>query len=403
MRILWADDQQDVAKTLSLSLSDKNKHKITFVDNGNEVLRVLSDRVFDVAIIDLAMPPGAWGGLWVLEQLKDNGHKIPVLVLSGEGKQPETIRAIRLGARDFVTKERATVELQERLEALLEGLWNEIHREVLTSFPSPLALTYKRYTTSPTPQARMRSLIDIYEQALRLAGIVGLAEAGGYKITVPQHLVAQLNRPSIGSWQGVAQNLNKQLPPRACLPKMWRCLDEERVAEVIKTRNDIAHGYEFGDSRAESWLLQHQSALRAWLARLWQKLPFRLFSVLSSFYDGKTLSHTALALEGESVVLPKCEIKSKENLILHHSYLAINMEEPHIISIHPMLLTQRGEELSTWKIQIIDGWKSDRNTPMSGSEQLRYLELWSGMRTDGFGYTSGALPASIFSNHKVDE
>jgi hypothetical protein len=128
-----------------------------------------------------------------------------------------------------------------------------------------------------------------------------------------------------------------------------------------------------------------------------------LFSVLSSFYDGKTLSHTALALEGESVVLPKCEIKSKENLILHHSYLAINMEEPHIISIHPMLLTQRGEELSTWKIQIIDGWKSDRNTPMSGSEQLRYLELWSGMRTDGFGYTSGALPASIFSNHKVDE
>jgi len=398
MRILWADDQRDVAETLSLSLSDKNKHRITFVDNGNEALRVLSERVFDVAVIDLAMPPGAWGGLWVLERLRESGHRIPVLVLSGEGKQPETIKAIRLGACDFITKERASAELSERLTALLEGLWTEIHREVLTSFPSPLALTYKRYTTSPTPQAKMRSLIDIYEQALRLTGIVGLAEAAGYKVSVPESLLAQMGRPSIGSWLGVVQNLNRQLPPGACLPKIWRCLDEQIVGDVIKTRNDIAHGYEFGELKAESWLLQHESALFAWLARLWQKLPLRLFSVLSCFYDGKTLAHTALALEGESVVLPKCDIASKENLVSHHSYFQTSTEERHIISVHPLLLVQHGEELSTWRIQIFDGWKSSRNAPISGSEQLRYLELWSGKRTDGLGYTSTGLPASMYSN-----
>ena len=396
MRILWADDQLELAKTFSLSILEGNKHKLTFVDDGQKALTLLNDRVFDVVILDLAMPPGAWGGLWVLERLRDLGHRIPVIVLSGEGRQPETIKAIRYGARDFITKEQASTELSERLAAILGELWSEVHREVLTSFPSQLALAYKRYVTSATPQGKMRAFIDIYEQALRLASIVGLAEAGLHNVTISAQVVAQMARPSIGTWHRIVQTLNKQLPPGTCLSKFWRSIEEQTVTEVVKTRNEVAHGYEFGELKAESWLLYHQPSLFAWLARLWQRIPFSVFAVLSSSYDGMTLTHNVVALEGESAVLPKRQVMSKENLVLHHSYLEANADDRLIIPLYPLLLIEHGDELGSWRAHCFDGWQSDRNAPLGGGEQLRYLELWSGKRTDSLGSVVKSLPSSIW-------
>ena len=63
------------------------------------------------------------------------------------------------------------------MQICLDGLWIEIDKAILTSFPCALALSYKRYITGVTQQSRMRAIFDIYEQAIKLAGIIGLAEA----------------------------------------------------------------------------------------------------------------------------------------------------------------------------------------------------------------------------------
>src|ERR1044071_7072964 len=99
IRVLWADDQTDVAATLA-GLLPPEAH-VTHVSDGSAAVDELAVRSYDVLIVDLAMPPGDWGGLWLLEQLASRGVVVPAIVLSGEGSQIETIKAMRLGA-DYV-------------------------------------------------------------------------------------------------------------------------------------------------------------------------------------------------------------------------------------------------------------------------------------------------------------
>jgi len=112
-RLLWADDQIDVARTLSIEL---RSHSVDFVGSGEEAIEALTARFFDLVLVDLSMPPGEWGGLWLLEEMKKRDIFAPAVVISGEGTQSETIKALRLGAIDYVTKENAERELQDRIQ-----------------------------------------------------------------------------------------------------------------------------------------------------------------------------------------------------------------------------------------------------------------------------------------------
>jgi DNA-binding response OmpR family regulator len=119
MAILWADDQAAVSGTLASLLSQLDAD-VCHVSDGCAALRKLRERSFDLLIADLQMPPDVWGGLWLLDQIKSSGLDIPTIVLSGQGTQAETIRAMRSGAHDYVTKERAESELLPRIKELLD-------------------------------------------------------------------------------------------------------------------------------------------------------------------------------------------------------------------------------------------------------------------------------------------
>ena len=118
MKVLWADDQGDVVATLSTALFH-TADEVEFVRDGDGALARLASERYDVVLLDLAMPPGLWGGLWLLEQLRSLPAAPPVIVVSGEGSQSETIRALRLGASDYVLKERLHEELLERIVTVL--------------------------------------------------------------------------------------------------------------------------------------------------------------------------------------------------------------------------------------------------------------------------------------------
>ena len=71
-RVLFVDDQREVAQTLS-GLLPRDMVECRFANNGKEGLARLLNEVFDLAVVDLRMPPGHWGGLWMLQQLSDRG------------------------------------------------------------------------------------------------------------------------------------------------------------------------------------------------------------------------------------------------------------------------------------------------------------------------------------------
>ncbi|MCU0071169.1 response regulator [Pseudomonas koreensis] len=117
--ILWADDQQEVIASIVriLGLDDVN---FEFTNNGEDALIKMQEKDYDLVLIDLAMPPGRWGGLWLLEKINELKFDLPSIVVSGEGSQAETIKALRLGAVDYVTKENLIAELPQQLKRAMD-------------------------------------------------------------------------------------------------------------------------------------------------------------------------------------------------------------------------------------------------------------------------------------------
>ena len=114
MNILWADDQPDVAKSFARSLNMENC-SFEYVSNGDDALEKILTSNYDLILIDLAMPPERWGGLWLLEKISELDINIISIVVSGEGTQSETIKALRLGASDYVTKDKLLDELPSQI------------------------------------------------------------------------------------------------------------------------------------------------------------------------------------------------------------------------------------------------------------------------------------------------
>lgn len=122
-KILWVDDQLDVVRSAASALGGKEFH-FEFCPDGESAISKISNNHYDIILIDLSMPPGKWGGLWLLGELNKQEEKRHVIIVSGEGTQAETIQALRLGANDYITKEELIEELAERLKTALVEISN---------------------------------------------------------------------------------------------------------------------------------------------------------------------------------------------------------------------------------------------------------------------------------------
>src|SRR5687767_8387654 len=78
--------------------------------NGEEALSKADQRAFDVAILDVSMP--GMGGIEVLEKLKSRGAECEVVMLTGEGTIEAAVTAMKLGAREFLSKPISLRELE---------------------------------------------------------------------------------------------------------------------------------------------------------------------------------------------------------------------------------------------------------------------------------------------------
>jgi putative nucleotidyltransferase with HDIG domain len=83
-------------------------HDVVAVESGREVLEQVSDE-FDVIVLDINMPD--MDGFETLAQLNQKQIDIPVLFLTGAGSMDYAVRAVHLGAYDFLTKPIADIEL----------------------------------------------------------------------------------------------------------------------------------------------------------------------------------------------------------------------------------------------------------------------------------------------------
>ena len=106
-KILVADDDTLVRSAIEKILHMFH-HEVVAVESGRQVLERVSEE-FDVIVLDINMP--GMDGFETLQHLNDQQIDIPVLFLTGAGTMDHAVKAINLGAYDFLTKPIADIEL----------------------------------------------------------------------------------------------------------------------------------------------------------------------------------------------------------------------------------------------------------------------------------------------------
>lgn len=116
--VLIVDDEKHIRLMLRTILESEGC-KITEAANGREALDLIQRTKFDVMVLDLNM--GVLDGMSVLQDLKDHPPRHPprVIVLTAYGSTAAAVRAVRLGALDFLEKPASPVEVRESVAAVL--------------------------------------------------------------------------------------------------------------------------------------------------------------------------------------------------------------------------------------------------------------------------------------------
>jgi DNA-binding NarL/FixJ family response regulator len=127
MKFLIADDHAIVRKGLVQILREEfATAQITEVSNSNQVLEEVSRQSWDVIMMDISMP--GRNGIETLKQIRSNGVRTPVLMLSMHPEDQYAVRVLKAGASGFLNKETATDELLVAVKKVLEG------RKYITSY-----------------------------------------------------------------------------------------------------------------------------------------------------------------------------------------------------------------------------------------------------------------------------
>jgi two-component system response regulator AtoC len=102
--ILLADDEEKILKTLGRALRDDG-HEVVTASNAKEATRCLSERSFDLLVIDFLMPDRT--GLDVLRELAAStpeAERPAVVMMTAHGSIESAVEAMKLGARDYLQK-----------------------------------------------------------------------------------------------------------------------------------------------------------------------------------------------------------------------------------------------------------------------------------------------------------
>jgi two-component system invasion response regulator UvrY len=120
MKILIADDHAIVRKGLIELLREEFPTLEVFeAVNSQQAMDIVARQTLDVILLDISMP--GRNGIETVKQIRSNGIKAPVLMLSMHPEDQYAIRALKAGASGFINKESATEELLTAIHRIISG------------------------------------------------------------------------------------------------------------------------------------------------------------------------------------------------------------------------------------------------------------------------------------------
>lgn len=115
-RILIVEDEQDMAFGLKDNF-EFDGHDVLIASDGEEALKMAQQDNPDLIILDIMLPKKS--GLDVCKELRAEGRKLPIIMLTARGQEVDKILGLELGADDYITKPFSIRELLARVKAVL--------------------------------------------------------------------------------------------------------------------------------------------------------------------------------------------------------------------------------------------------------------------------------------------
>jgi two-component system, OmpR family, KDP operon response regulator KdpE len=129
-RILVVDDEQQIRRSLQVNLEGKGYTVVT-AEHGDSALQALAIRSPDVIILDLIMP--GMDGIELTSRIRKQSA-VPIILLSVISDERKKIKALEVGADDYVTKPFSMHELLARIKALLRRAAGAHHAEPIFTY-----------------------------------------------------------------------------------------------------------------------------------------------------------------------------------------------------------------------------------------------------------------------------
>jgi two-component system, NarL family, invasion response regulator UvrY len=147
MHIIVCDDHPVVRQGLARIMSaELDVALLREAETGHALLELVREQPPDVVLLDVGLPGRS--GLDVLQQIKQEHPRLPVLVLSVHPTNQYAIRALRAGASGYLTKDLASAELVRAVRTVTSG-----HRYVTPDVADRLAADLERPDDRPLHDA----------------------------------------------------------------------------------------------------------------------------------------------------------------------------------------------------------------------------------------------------------
>lgn len=116
MRILVVEDEKKLATYIKKGL-EENHFAVDVSFDGEEGLFMLNANEYDLVILDILLPKK--NGLEILQEARNNGKKMPILLLTAKDAVEDKVRGLDLGADDYLVKPFSFIELTAHIRALI--------------------------------------------------------------------------------------------------------------------------------------------------------------------------------------------------------------------------------------------------------------------------------------------
>jgi len=116
-RILIVDDETNVRLSFRTTLETEG-YEVFDVSSGEEAVQSLAEHTFALAILDIRMP--GMDGLELLAKMRENGIKVPAMIVTAYSDVPNAVKAMKLGAIDFLQKPLRPEDLRSIVTEILK-------------------------------------------------------------------------------------------------------------------------------------------------------------------------------------------------------------------------------------------------------------------------------------------